>query len=226
MKKLIIILLAFALAMAGQAKEKTVIWVKPAKALNCADLLDIEKVELTKQQTRLYARYSNMPGNWFRIAKESYLQSGGKTYPVVSADSITLGEKCTLGDNGSQRFVLRFEPLPMKTKEFDFIEGMSDNAFKVFGIHDSTYTMPAAAVPAEYLADYAEDDQLEDLKYGEESAVVRFKALGLRKGMNPRIMAQYVDLKNPSEPTDLNFRMNDDGEAEIKLHVGFPQVVW
>ena len=227
MNKRIIITLLFAfVAMAGQAKVKTIVWEKPAKALNCADLLEIEKVELTKQQTRLYASYSNMPGQWFRIAKESCLQSGGKTFRIVGADSITLGEKFILGDNGSQRFVLRFEPLPMKTKEFDFIEGFGDNDFKVFGIHDSTYTMPAVAVPAEYLADYAEEDQMEDLKYGGEPAVVRFKALNYRKGMRPSIMAQYVDLKNPSEPTDLNFRMNDDGEAEIKLHVGFPQVVW
>ena len=227
MKKQAIITLLLALvAMAGQAKEKTIIWEKPAKALNCADLLEIEKVELTKQQTRLYASYSNMPGQWFRIAKESCLQSGGKTFRIVGADSITLGEKFTLGDNGSQRFVLRFEPLPMKTKEFDFIEGFADNDFKVFGVHDSTYTMPAVAVPAEYLADYAEDDQLEDLKYGEEPAVVHFKALNYRKGMRPRIMAQYIDLKRPGEPQNLYFRMNDDGEAELKLYVGFPQVVW
>lgn len=226
MKKLIITLLFAFVAMAGQAKVKTIVWEKPAKALNCADLLEIEKVELTKQQARLYARYSGMPGNWFRIAKESYLQSGDKTYPIVSADSITLGEKFTLGDNGSQRFVLNFAPLPMKAKEFDFIEGMGDNDFKVFGIHDSTYTMPAAAVPAEYRADYKEEDQLEDLKYGGEPAVVRFKALNYRKGMRPRFTAQYVDLNDPSEPTDLNFRMKDDGEVEMKLHVGFPQVVW
>ena len=227
MKKQAIITLLLALvAMAGQAKEKTIIWEKPAKALNCADLLEIEKVELTKQQTRLYASYSNMPGQWFRIAKESCLQSGGKTFRIVSADSITLGEKFTLGDDGSQRFVLRFEPLPMKTKEFDFIEGMGDNDFKVFGIHDSTYTMSAAPVPAEYLADYAEEDQMEDLKYGEEPAVVHFKALNYRKGMRPRIMAQYIDLKHPGEPQNLYLRMNDDGEAELKLYVGFPQVVW
>lgn len=225
-KRTIITLLLALVAMAGQAKEKTVIWEKPAKALNCADLLEIEKVELTKQQTRLYASYSNMPGQWFRIAKKSLLQSGGKTYPILSADSITLGEKCTLGDNGSQRFVLHFTPLPMKTKEFDFIEGFGDNDFKVFGVHDSTYTMPAAPVPAEYLADYTEEDQLEDLKYGREPAVVHFKALNYRKGMNPRIMAQYIDLKSPGEPQDLYCRMSDDGEAEMKLHVGFPQVVW
>lgn len=227
MKKQAIITLLLALvAMAGQAKEKTIIWEKPAKALNCADLLEIEKVELTKQQTRLYASYSNMPGQWFRIAKESCLQSGGKTFRIVGADSITLGEKFTLGDNGSKRFVLLFEPLPMKTKEFDFIEGFGDNDFKVFGIHDSTYTMPAVAVPAEYLADYAEEDQLEDLKYSAEPAVVHFKALNYRKGMRPRIMAQYIDLKHPGEPQNLYLRMNDDGEAELKLYVGFPQVVW
>lgn len=121
-KRTIITLLLALVAMAGQAKEKTIIWEKPAKALNCADLLEIEKVELTKQQTRLYARYYYMPGYWFSIAKESYLQSGGKTYPIVSADSITLGERFTLGNNGSQEFVLHFEPLPVKTKEFDFLE--------------------------------------------------------------------------------------------------------
>ena len=44
--------------------------------------------------------------------------------------------------------------------------------------------------------------------------------------MRPRFTAQYVDLNDPSEPTDLNFRMSDEGEAEMKLHVGFPQVVW
>lgn len=225
-KQAIITLLLFLVAMAGQAKNKTIVWNEPAKALNRADLLLIHKVELTKQETRLYARYYYMPGYWFSIAKESYLQSGGKTYPIVCADSITLGERFTLGNNGSQEFVLHFEPLPMKTKEFDFLEGLGDGDFKVFGIHDSTYTMPAALVPAEYLADYAEEDQLEDLKYGGEPAIVRFKALNYRKGMRPRFTAQYVDLNDPSEPTDLNFRMKDDGEAEMKLHVGFPQVVW
>ena len=225
-KQAIITLLLFLVAMAGQAKNKTIVWNEPAKALNRADLLLIHKVELTKQETRLYARYYYMPGYWFSIAKESYLQSGGKTYPIVCADSITLGERFTLGNNGSQEFVLHFEPLPVKTKEFDFLEGLGDGDFKVFGIHDSTYTMPAAPVPAEYRADYAEEDQLEDLKYGGEPAIVRFKALNYRKGMRPRFTAQYVDLNDPSEPTDLNFRMSDEGEAEMKLHVGFPQVVW
>ena len=226
MKQITLTILLALFAVAGQAREKTIVWEKPAIAFNRSDFLLIDKVELTKQETKLYARYYYMPSYWFSIAKGSYLQSGGKTYPIVSADSITLGERFTLGDKGEQEFVLHFEPLPMKTKEFDFIEGLGDKDFKVFGIHDSTYTMPAAPVPAEYRADYTEEDQLEDLRYSEEPATVRFKALNYRKGMRPYIKAQYVDLKNPTEPINVSFRMNDEGEAEISLPVGVPQMVW
>ena len=54
MKKQAIITLLLALvAMAGQAKKKTIVWDKPAKALNCAELLEIEKVELTVRNYRV-----------------------------------------------------------------------------------------------------------------------------------------------------------------------------
>ena len=114
----------------------------------------------------------------------------------------------------------------MKTKEFDFLEGLSDGDFKVFGIHDSTYVFPPAPVPAEYLADYPEEEELQELKYSDEPAIVHIKALNYRKGMEPQIRAHYMDLRNPSEPADTTFRINDEGEAELSLHICFPQVVW
>ena len=227
MKKTIIIIILAFVCIIGQAREKTIVWEKPAIAFNRADYLVIQKVELTKQQTRVFfGRYEYAPGIWYCVSKDFYLQSGGKQYPIISADSIKLGEKFNLDYNGIKEFVLNFEPLPMKTKEFDFIAGMGDNDFKLFGIHDSTYTMPAAPVPAEYLADYPEDDQFPEMKYSSEPAIVHFKALNYRKGMKPYIKVQYVDLKNPAEPTDVGFKMNDDGEAEISLPVGVPQVAW
>ena len=226
MRKFIIIALLAFVSIIGQAREKTIVWEKPAIAFNRADLLEITKVELTKQETKLYARYEQMPGAKFRIMKQTCLQSGDRQYFLVGADSITIDKWFALDESGQKDFVLHFEPLPMKTKEFDFLEGFGDRDFKVFGIHDSTYTMPAAPVPAEYRADYTEEDQLEDLRYSEEPATVRFKALNYRKGMRPYIKAQYVDLKNPTEPIDVSFRMNDEGEAEISLPVGVPQMVW
>lgn len=230
MKRTIIAILLSLIAVAGNAKNKAIVWEETSMVFTSNRYFQIKKVELTKQETKLYARYYYMPSYWFSIAKGSYLQSGGKTYPIVSADSITLGERFTLGDKGEQEFVLHFEPLPMKTKEFDFIEGLKDNNFKVFGVHDKNVPLPATPVPAEYRADYTEEDLLPELQYGSEPATIRFKTINLRKGMKQEIKMRYIDLKNlnlntPTRETTKVLHLDEAGEAEISLPLGFPQDV-
>lgn len=230
MKRTIIAILLSLIAVAGNAKNKAIVWEETSMVFTSNRYFQIKKVELTKQETKLYARYYYMPSYWFSIAKGSYLQSGGKTYPIVSADSITLGERFTLGDKGEQEFVLHFEPLPMKTKEFDFIEGLKDNNFKVFGVHDKNVPLPATPMPAEYRADYTEEDLLPELQYGSEPATIRFKTINLRKGMKQEIKMRYIDLKNlnlntPTRETTKVLHLDEAGEAEISLPLGFPQDV-
>ena len=226
MKQPIIIIMLALVWVTGQAQVKSIVWEKPLKAYTTNDPFEIRKVELGKDRTTLYARYTGLPNYWFLISKDSYLQANGRQYEITGSDSIQLDTKSYTDDSYKKDFVLYFKPLPKKTKEFDFMEGLKDDAFKVFGIHDSTYTFPAAPVPADFLADYAEEEPLQELKYSDEPAIVRFKAINYRKGMKPRIKAQYVDLADPSEPKDKEFSMNDEGEAELSLHVGFPQLVW
>ena len=60
MKKTIITILLVLVAVAGQAQIKTIVWEEPVKAYTCNPLFEITKVELTKQQTRLYARYRSV----------------------------------------------------------------------------------------------------------------------------------------------------------------------
>ena len=226
MKRTVIaVMLAFG-CLAGQAKVKNIVWENPLKAYTTNELFEVRKVELTKEKTILYARYNCLPGSWFTISKDSYLQTGGKRYEIIGSDSIQLSTKSYTDNSCRKDFILYFKPLPMKTKEFDFLEGLDDNDFKVFGIHDSTYVFPPAPVPAEYLADYPEEEELQELKYSDEPAIVHIKALNYRKGMEPQIRAHYMDLRNPSEPADTTFRINDEGEAELSLHICFPQVVW
>jgi thiol-disulfide isomerase/thioredoxin len=226
MKRTIIASLLAVFCLAGQAKVKSIVWESPLKAYTTNELFEVRKVELTKEKTILYARYNCLPGYWFTISKDSYLQTGGKRYEIIGSDTILLSTKSYIDNSGKKDFILYFKPLPMKTKEFDFLEGLSDGDFKVFGIHDSTYVFPPAPVPAEYLADYPEEEELQELKYSDEPAIVHIKALNYRKGMEPQIRAHYKDLRNPSEPADTTFRINDEGEAELSLHICFPQVVW
>ncbi len=228
-KKTIITILLALVSMAGQARKTVVVWEETSMVFTTYRYFQIKKVELSKQQTKLFCTY--LEGAKFRISKDCYLQSDGKKYPVVSADSIVLGEFQTLTGSDEPIFVLSFTPLPMKTKEFDFIEGMGDNDFKVFGVHDKNVPLSVTPIPEEFRADYAEEDQLPELRYSKERATIRFKTINLRKGMKQDIEVQYLDLKNPNlnTPTRATTKiisLNEAGEAEVSLPLGFPQDVY
>ena len=214
-------------ALAGQARIKTVVWEQPPKAYTVDPSFEVRKVELTKKKTILYARYSGLPKGEFLINKDGYLQANGKQYAIIGSDSIQLGSKSYIDDSCEKDFVLYFEPLPKKTKEFDFIEGMGDDDFRVFGIHHKDFMMPTAPVPAEYQADLAEDEQLTEMKYSEEPVTIHFKALNYRKGMRTEITLQYIDLKNIDKRRGGRvLHLNDEGEAKISLSIYIPQRVW
>ena len=225
MKQTIFVALLAFVALAGQAKVKTFVWEEPLKAYTVDPSFEVQKVELTKEKTILYARCRGLPKGELLINKDSYLQADGKQYAIIGSDSIQLGNKSFLDDRGEKEFVLYFKPFPKKTNEFDFIEGMGDDDFRVFGIHDKDFTMPTAPVPAEYLADLAEDDQAVEMKYSEKPVTIHFKALNYRKGMQTEITLRYVNLKNPARYGGSRLYLNDDGEAEASLSIGIPQRV-
>ena len=226
MKKQIIITALLALiAIAGQAK-KTVVWENPSAAYSAIPYFGIQKVEMTKEKTAMYVSMNLLPGYGFRISKDSYLQTNGKQYGIIGSDSIPLGgDYFILDDTGRKDFVLYFRPLPLDTKEFDFLEGLAKGDYKVFGIHDKEYTIPPASVPTEYMAD-DDGEGLAELKFDATPATIHFKSLNYRKGMNTEIQVQYVDLKNPAMPMDVYTNLNDDGEASLGLPICVPQIVW
>jgi thiol-disulfide isomerase/thioredoxin len=228
MKRTIITILLALIAMAGNARNKTVVWEETSMVFTSNRFFQIKRVEFSKQETKLFCTY--LEGEKFMISKDSYLQANGKVYPIVSADSITLGKFQALTGNNEPMFVLNLKPLPLKTKEFDFIEGMKDNNFKVFGVHDKNVPLPATPLPAEYRADYTEEDQLPELQYGSEPTTIRFKTINLRKGMKQEIKMRYIDLKNlnlntPTREATKLLLLDEAGEAEISLLLGFPQDV-
>ena len=220
----ITILLAF-VAMAGQAQE-TILWEQPAIGYSDIPYFQIQKVELTKERTALHVRMSLMPGLGFFLRNTCYLQANGKQYESIGSDSIKLdGKRIVLDDTGKKDFVLYFKPMPMDTKEFDFIDGLTYKDYQVFCIHDKDYVMPVTPVPAEYLTDDA-DEELAEMKYDATPATIHFKSINYRVGMNTRIQIQYVDLKNPATLMMDNYViLNDDGEAIVSLPIGVPQII-
>ena len=222
-QNMITILLAL-VAMAGQAQD-TILWQRPAIGYSDIPYFQIQKVELTKEQTALHVRMSLMPGLGFFLKSTCYLQANGKQYESIGSDSIKLdGNRIVMDDTGKKDFVLYFKPLPMDTKEFDFIDGLTEEDYQVFCIHDKDYMMPITPVPAEYLADGA-DEELAEMKYDATPATIHFKSINYRKGMNTRIQLGYVDLKNPAKFDDIYVRLNDDGKASFSFPIGVPQMI-
>lgn len=225
MTRIILTTLLTLFTLMGQAK-KTIVWENPSVAYSAFSYFEIQKVEMTKEKTAMYVRMTHLPGHGFRISKDSYLQTNGKQYSIIGSDSIPLGgDYIILDDTGRKDFVLYFKPLPLNTKEFDFLEGLAKGDYKVFGIHDKDYTIPPASVPTEYMAD-DDGEGLAELKFDITPATIHFKSLNYRKGMNTEIQVQYVDLKNPAKPMDVYTNLNDDGEASLSLPICLPQIVW
>ncbi|MDE5566813.1 MAG: TlpA family protein disulfide reductase [Muribaculaceae bacterium] len=105
--------------------------------------LDVVSVDLNDSTTVLGVNAYYRPGYWIRIASDSRLEADGKSYALISADGIELDKEVYMPESGKMDFALTFEPLPLSTKKFDFIEGDDEGAFKLWDIDLTRNTPPA-----------------------------------------------------------------------------------
>lgn len=125
-------LLCATMCLPMQAKDKVVEY--PLIMSYNTETIDISKVELTKSATILHIYANYRPHYWIRIASDSYLQAGGKKYKLTGAEGITPDSLFWMPDSGEASFTLSFEPLPMDTETFDFMEGDCESCFKLLGV--------------------------------------------------------------------------------------------
>ena len=142
MKRNIIVAL-FAFFAAGLAQGKTIVWERPSAEVNTEiegyfrTLLEITRVELAEEETRVFMHVALRPENWVRFSSGTCLVADGRQYVLKSLEGMELDKETYLTECGYADVVFHFEPLPMKTQRFDFTEGNSDSAFKLLGIEDA-----------------------------------------------------------------------------------------
>lgn len=73
-------------------------------------------------------------GNAAKFAKSLCLLADGMKYPVVSTEGIELEQWAKAKHGNSFDISFRFQPLPVDTKSFDFIEGDFDGATLIYGV--------------------------------------------------------------------------------------------
>ncbi len=111
--------------------------------------LSFEGITLTDSSTVLDAVVHYNPGQWVRFDSESSLVADGKHYPIISVDSMTLGEYFWMPDSGVARFTMRFPAIPASVKSIDFTENIA-NGWQLWGIQLDPNYVYENQIPEEY----------------------------------------------------------------------------
>ena len=226
-KKTITTILLALVAMAGQA-QKEVVWENPSAFIPASSAdFKITKVELKQTETVMHFRATFIPHYWIRFAKESFLRtSDGKEYAAVSGtktceaeSDLTLDSLFWMPDNGLAELALHFKPVPLDTKELDFIEGYDDGAFRFWNICD-TKNNKKLEVPGDWKnVKYAKDETLPVAKINKGVATINVKMLGYKPDMKMEFyVGGFVPLGS-TQQMDKSFPFADNGTltAEIPL---------
>ena len=222
MKRLIVLFaVVCALFSCGQ-KEK--VWERPEVGSASVNYFDFDKVVFTDTNTAVYMQieYPSM-GTW-RFARETYIEADGKRYAAIGSDSIVLGEYTKTDPvTWKKNFVLYFEPLPRNTKSFDMLEGVGPRNFNFFNIRPEGVKLPEAEIPADFLADYPEDDVWPDMVYSEDPVTIHLKALNYKPGMNAEITMWHFDITDPTSFNPKRVTLNENGEADYITKIYYPE---
>ena len=98
----------------------------------------ITKVEFTDTATVVSFHERYKPGWWIQISKEAVLLGeDGREYRALRGEGITLGAHYVTPESGEGQFKVLFEPMPRKTRFFDFMEGRAEGAFRIMGVHQA-----------------------------------------------------------------------------------------
>jgi len=216
-------------AMTAQA-QKEVVWENPSAFTGSGNVeFTITKMEMKETETVMHFRVAFTPHYWIRFAKESFLRTpDGKEYAIVSGtktceaeSDLELDSLFWMPDNGLAELALHFKPVPLDTKEMDFIEGYDDGAFRFFNICDAN-TKAEPAWPAEWKnVQYARDETLPEAWIDKGVARIKVKLLGYKPEMKMNLQVGNFRPLGSREYFDKSFPIADDGTvtAEIPLRL-------
>lgn len=100
---------------------QTKVWDEVVQGYGNSSSLAVTKVIFEDTRTEVFVHFKFIKGQWIRVNENTVLRAGGKDYKVKQTTVLELGQQYTLPSDEVD-FVVIFEPLPVDTKNFDFVE--------------------------------------------------------------------------------------------------------
>lgn len=224
MKKTIITLLLVLVTLTGWAKEKARVWEQPTTEYGTSYgdgffnlALDVTKVELKETETVVYItamQRSDYPDFCFQFVGNTYLKVGETRYSLTSADGIELNKFVQTNKNGKRDMAFHFQPLPLDTKSFDFIEGDGDRAFQIKGIK------PVEERWKQLLPSYWRDDKTGnwELALLEDCAIYQCKFWTYEKcDVNPLTGEATIVMRNGNDAVKVTVGKDKKGKRTMQI---------
>ncbi len=206
--------------------QKSVVWENPSAFMGRSNAeFEITKVEMKQTETVLHINVNYIPGSWIRFAKESFVQTpDGKKYAITGGAStnekefdVTLDSLFWIPKSGVADLALHFKPVPLDTKEMDFLEGYGENDFKFWNISNGK-SKQKLELPDEWKdVRYAQDETLPAAKINQGVATIKVKMLGYKRGMNLNFYVGGFQPLGVRERFDKWFPFADDGTLKVEV---------
>lgn len=153
------------------------------------------------------------------MSKDSWLLGDdNRKYKALRGEGIVLGEHYVTPPSGEGEFKVLFEPMPRKTRFFDFIEGNMQGAFNIFGVHEEG---KAPKVP-DRRDSFVMTSELERQFFMADTVCVRGRIEGYSRSQGYSTMLFNQTEATTGERTPLAVEIREDGTFEFRFLAGHP----
>lgn len=207
-------LLVFTVCISCSDKPRTI--EHPLISAGNTSTIDISYVSLNDSNTVVGIDAHYRPNYWIRIASDTRLEADGKTYALISAEGIEPDKEFWMPESGEAQFTLKFEPLPLSTKKFDFIEGDGERAFKLWDVDLTGKSAPAYpdGLPKELKKEATEASLPEPaFTIGETTLNIHLLNNRADYAKNWTVIVNTISGKQEEVP----FKVDDEGNGVVKF---------
>lgn len=120
MRNLLLFCLAMLLASCSTPTHRTI--ENPHIEMANSHILDIRHIELTDTATILSFEAFGGPGQPIKLNEKTFLEVDGQRYAIRRLEGGEINKYMQLSQQGMHSFKAIFEPIPLNTKQFDFID--------------------------------------------------------------------------------------------------------
>lgn len=213
-KTFLLVALAVIAASCGQPRNRAI--ENPSIVGGNTSDLDIRKVELTDSNTVLSFHVVFRPGWWIKISPESYIETEGQRFPLVSADGIVPGEEFIMPESGEADFKLTFGAIPASAKDLTFSEG---DGWTLYGV-DLTGKAGRYDIHPDLPGDVRKAGEGEIcagpvMETG--NTTINFHVLGFKSSYDKEYSLYSIGISGLEEEAKIT--VDDNGEASITLPI-------